>query len=405
MEKTHKSQMRRKLDDLIARQAFEGKIVLAFGQCSATEEMLDYLFAKGIGARAVLDNNQAKQGQYCCGVPILPPQAVKAYGEADSVVLIAARFYEEMAAQLKGLHYSGEIIKVVDYNSFAAYSLSDETFQEKKTRMLRGAFTLERIRARYPDHHLVVCPYDALGDVYWAMAFLPAYCAKKGIEKTAVVVTGEGCLKTAGLFGTRDVIALEHAQMDEFVQALIFVREDNCIIAHHDRPYTDNIIRYLDRHFLSFVDYYRYGVYGLDKEAAPAKPCGGSECACKDALVKGRTVILAPHAKSVAKPPDVWWEALAREYHEKGYLMLTNVHGGEAPVRGTKALLLPIDQMISAAEYAGFFIGLRSGLCDILDTARCEKAVVFTDCIYSTTGIKADAFFDLPGWQKILWRP
>jgi hypothetical protein len=64
-----------------------------------------------------------------------------------------------------------------------------------------------------------------------------------------------------------------------------------------------------------------------------------------------------------------------------------------------------LNQLISAAEYAGRFIGLRSGICDILATARCRKTVVFPDCFYSTTPFKVSDFFALPGWEEVLWRP
>lgn len=404
MEKKHKDEMQQKINILSENHALDGKVVFLFGHCSATEEMLEYLAVKGVTAEAILDNNEAKQGLFCKGIKIMQPSFILAFSAQNSIVLIAARFYEEMAEQLTRLQYCGEIVKVVDYNSFAAYSLSDETFYEKKARVLRGISTLKRIRAKYPLHHIVVCPYNALGDVYWAAAFLPAYCQKQGIEKTAVAVTGSGCVQTAGLFDIGDLIMLEGAEMDEFVQALLFIRDDNCTIAHHDRPYTDNIIRYLDKHFLSFIDYYRCAVYGLPKDTLPSWPTHNEAFSGMDKLVKGKTAIFAPYAKSIVRPPDLFWEKLAGTYRENGYTVLTSVHGDETPIKGTAPFMLPLSQMVSVAEYAGHFIGIRSGLCDIINTARCRKTVIFPDCMYSTTGIKVDAFFDMPGWEKIVWR-
>lgn len=404
MQKTHRDDMRQILDDLLSSHALDCKAVFLFGYHNASEEMLDYLFLKGITVKAILDNNTLKQGLLYRGVPVVPPSSILAFNHENSIVLIAARPYEEMALQLRRLPYDGVIVKVVDYNTFAAYSLSNETLEAKKARVQRGISTLENFRAKYPDHHLVVCPYNALGDVYWAMAFLPAYCKKHGIGKTAVAVTGSGCGETAKLFGIMNLTVLGGTEMDEMVQALLFTREDNCIIAHHDRPYTDNIIRYLDKHFLSFIDYYRCAVFCLPKDTLPSEPSCNETFTGTGMMNRGNTVILAPYAKSVVRPPDSFWEELAGTYLHKGCLVMTCVHGDENPVRGTVPISLPLNQMVSAAEYAGCFIGIRSGLCDIVSIAKCQKTVIFPDCMYSTTGIKTDVFFALPGWEKIVWR-
>jgi hypothetical protein len=271
--------------------------------------------------------------------------------------------------------------------------------------MLRGADVLRKIRETHPSQFLVVCPYNALGDVYQALSFLPEYCRKNGIEDSVIIVEGNACRQIAELFEVGNLVVLDSAAMDELVQAVLFVKEKNCIIAHHERPYTNNIIRYLDKHFLSFADFYRCGVYGLEKAVKPALPAGNKAFENAQRIEKGNTVILAPHAKSVVQLPDAYWEALACDFRQKRYLVCTNVAGDEAPVKGTMPLFVPINQMVSAAEYAGLFIGIRSGLCDILSVARCRKIVVFPDCHYSTTSVKVDEFFEMPGWEKIVYHP
>ncbi len=189
-----------------------------------------------------------------------------------------------MEAQLRRLGYTGEIVQVAGFNTFAEFSLSDETFTRKKQRVLRGSETLVQIRRQYLAHHLVVCPYSALGDVYWAMAFLPAYCRKNGIEKAAIITCGAACREVAGL------------------------------------------------------------------------------CA-----------------------------------------VYTNITGGELPIRGTKPLRAPIPLIIAASEHAGRFVGIRSGLCDVLTTAKCQKTVIYPDSFYSTTPHKVADFFALPGWESQLF--
>ena len=47
-------------------------------------------------------------------------------------------------------------------------------------------------------------------------------------------------------------------------------------------------------------------------------------------------------------------------------------------------------------------MGIRSGLCDIIDTAKCEKTVIFPDVYYSVTKTKVSDFFALHGWNTIV---
>ena len=57
---------------------------------------------------------------------------------------------------------------------------------------------------------------------------------------------------------------------------------------------------------------------------------------------------------------------------------------------------------LDAVEHAGTFIGLRSGLCDVVHTARARKVHVFPDAHYSTTPYKVADFFALPGWESVV---
>jgi hypothetical protein len=100
--------------------------------------------------------------------------------------------------------------------------------------------------------------------------------------------------------------------------------------------------------------------------------------------------------------PAEFWENLADEWRGKGVKVCTSVYGGETPIRGTAPLSLPLSQMAAAAEYAGMFVGLRNGLCDVVYAANCRKIVAFPDCFYSTTPHKAADFFALPGWESVV---
>lgn len=116
----------------------------------------------------------------------------------------------------------------------------------------------------------------------------------------------------------------------------------------------------------------------------------------------GRTVLLAPYAKSVLPVPWSFWEQTAEHHVSQGNVVATLVHGDEEPVPGALPLEVPIPELLDAVEHAGTFIGLRSGLCDVVHTARARKVHVFPDAYYSTTPYKVADFFALPGWESVI---
>jgi len=386
------------LNTLHKNGTFAGKEVFVFGHCNATEKMIDYLSEFSVNVTAILDNNKTKVGNVCKGIPIILPK----YINANGIVLIANRFYEQMAEQLHKIGCDGRIVKVLEYNSFAEYSLSQETIKRKTERMLRGKNALEKIRAKHSKEHLIVCPHNALGDVYWAMAFLPAYVAKHKIDDVVIIVNGDACKQVAEMFvDANHALSLPNAELEEFVQALIYCNEPNCIIAHHDKIYTDNSIKYLNKHFISFIDFYKYIVFGLDKSAEPVTPRFHLPFKNTAGILQGKTLIISPNAKSVVLPPSEFWQKTIQEYKNKGFIVCTSVIGSETPLENTIPISFPLNQAISAVEYAGHFIGIRSGICDVINSATCSKTVVFPNCIYSTTKIKVADFFALPDWFTI----
>jgi hypothetical protein len=191
--------------------------------------------------------------------------------------------------------------------------------------------------------------------------------------------------------------------MDELVQAIIYTRADDFFTAHHDRPYTNNLTDILLRKHIGFKDLYKFGVFGLDATAVSTVPNFNKEFQNNDIILPGKTVILSPYAKSVGQIPSDFWIDLAQKKAADGFTVLTNTVGDELPVPGTKPLFIPITEMVSAAEIAGHFIGVRSGLCDIISTAKCEKTIIFPDSFYSYTGVKVSEFFALDGFKNIIY--
>lgn len=386
------------IDELERSGRLRDVAIYAFGHTAATEEIRTRLSRYDLALTGILDNNRAKQGGSLHGVPVIPPNAV-ADVNVPSVVLIASRFHSEMRQQLVDLGYAGEIIRV------GTLSITTGTASGRDIR--RGARLLDQFRVAHPDHHLLVCPFGALGDVYWALAYLPAFAAVRRLPPAVVVVVGEGCRQVARLFGHEDVYSVTQIEMDDLVAAVVDGGAQDVTIAHHDRPYGDGApVRALDERFVAFTDMYRDLVYKLPPQTQPQAPRrdvpAHADPSWASEIPRGRGVLIAPYAKSVLPVPWSFWEHTAERHKSQGDVVATLVHGDEEPVPGTLTLGVPIPELLDAVEHAGTFVGLRGGLCDVVHTARARRVHVFPDAYYSTTPYKVADFFALPGWESIV---
>lgn len=250
MDLQHYSEMKKNFIQLKTAGIFENNAVFLFGHCNATEELAGLFLAEGYAVKAILDNNTAKQGTCYCNIPIVAPDRVPRWKK--TVVCIASRGYASMKAQLQNMGYSGEVYRLVDYDSFSEYSLSDETKYRMEERIRRGKVSLERIKRKYQGMFRIYCPFPALGDVVLAMSYLPYFLRRKGICKYVVIVAGNACADVAKMFGAEVVETLPLKEMDEQVQAVIYQRDTDSFIAHHDRPYVVNLWKLLSVRKISF---------------------------------------------------------------------------------------------------------------------------------------------------------
>lgn len=381
---------------------FSNKSIFLFGHCNAAEELADYLTENGITPLSFIDNSQDKQGSNYRGIPINAPNIINDYTSDNSIVLIASRYYAPMRQQLLEIGYNGEIIETVEYSSFQEFSTSSYSFDKKIKRVLKGQKNLAKLRKDWSEEHLIICPYKALGDVYWAMTYLNAYLEEKSIDSYAIVVVGNPCCEVVKLFGIEKIAIFDQKNMDALIQCLVFTNDKNSIIAQHDHLYTDTSFKILSHKFIHFSDYFKYVVFGLSKTAKETTPICSGDFTLESTMPKGKSVILAPYANSIVEAPIEFWEELALKYQNKGYAVYTNIIPSQNPINGTIPLILPISKMILAVEWAGEFISIRSGLCDVVHSANCKKTLVFPDCYFSSTKHKISDFFSLEGWGVIL---
>ncbi len=378
------------------------KTVFLFGHCEATIVLADFLLEKGITPKAILDNSEQKQGKEYKGIPVVPPLVVLQEPGEKAVVLLVTRFYEAMHTQLNRIGFQGAVIKLIDYNTYAEYSLTRETREWKYQRLLYGKHTLDTLRERYGNRFLVFCPFDALGDVYFCMSYLGEYLHRRNIKEYVVCVPSKGCAAVARLFGAEHVEVYMQKDLDALIQAAIYTQDVNCYIAHQDRPYVVNLHKLLKIKKIPLEKIYCCGIFGLPADTKPAQPSVWKTYRNIKEIREGKAVILSPYAKSVTALPRQIWEGIISVYTKRGYQIFTNVHGDEKPLPGSIPLRANLAEMKSVVERAGTFIGIRSGLCDVIRTADCRKIALYPDYNYCDTKWKAIDMYSLKKFENIV---
>lgn len=402
MEKYLYKEMMEKLDRMVEEPGIRAKRIYLFGHCNATEELADTLLDRGFVIVAILDNNTAKQGGNYRGIAICPPREILRESCREVLVCIVSRAYAAMAEQLRRLEYEGEIRKLLDYNSYAEYSLTQNTLASMRQRVERGIRLLHRMKKAYQGRFLFLCPFSALGDIYYMMAYLPDFLHRREIRDCVIGVVGKACKEVVGIFGTYAAENFAQRDMDEMIQAALFTEEKDVFIPHQDRPYIVNLFRALYIKCIPLEQIYCCGVFGLPGSTRPARPLYQKKYKELEGIAAGKAVILAPRAKSVTALPSDIWRDIVESFHELGYQCYTNVAGEEQPLPGTLPISPQISEIQSVVERAGIFIGIRSGLCDVLREASCRKIALYPDYHYSDTRWKAIDMYGLDGWENIV---
>ncbi len=394
MEKKLYGEMVTNLAEINRTSDLSIKKIFLFGHCNATLELIDLLESKGLKATAILDNSDVKQGQVYKGAVVVYPAKINELAgdnpKDDSIVLITSRFYASMLKQLRELGYEGPVRKLIDYNTYAEYSLSEDTIARMTAREKHGEELLNALSNKYQKYFKTFCPFNALGDVYLAMSYWDKFAANRNIDNVVFCVPSRVLSDVIHMFGDYPVEVYEQKELDAMIQAALYTRDENSFIAHQDRPYVINLSKALYIKKIPLEQIYCCGVYGLPVGTEPTKPNSNmTEYKGIDTIPEGKAVIFSPYAKSVIAIDSIVWERAVEYYNNQGYKCYTNVVGDEVPLKGTEAISPTLLEMKSVVERAGTFIGIRSGLCDIIRETKAKKIALYPDYIYCDTKWKA----------------
>lgn len=392
-------EMHRNIDNFIEQGLFLKKEIIIFGSNESAEKMIDYLGGKGFSIRQIIDNNPKKIGTRLCGISVSAPDQYLQPKKENSIILIASRYYPEMLLQLEGMGYKEglEVLKVAEYSQQHANSLTEQEFEERVKIIKRGQKVYKKIFEAETDVEKVfISPPGALGDIYIAVSFLKQYLREHDVKKFRIIVRNMACKKVTYLFGFEEqTIVVNKEEMELLLQYAVFtdMDSDRILVMSHRYPYTCRVGEIGNYKNINFVDHFQFNIFQLDSQAKMEIPhlhkydSDGKKYVDsffeENSLCRNNTVILFPYANTAPTLNLKFWKIMAEQLISKGFCVCTNCDGEvELPVLGTTPARFDLRYALEVVETAGYMIALRSGICDVLSTAKAKKVILYPDRIY-----------------------
>jgi len=383
MDNYSKAILRKKLDKLIDRGKLCEKRLVVFGASALSKEIRDYLAEKKYSLDAIIDNDNRKIDTECMGMVVKKPEDILLpFNEDIAIFMLSNGFYREMTWQLTQMGYKqGRHIFILNFKTNE--SLPVVAYHFAKT--VRGRRIYRKLMAgRSSDTVLFLAPYTGTGDIYLAGLLLQEYLRQNQIVNYVFVVVNGACKKVAAMFDLENVVVLEPRKTDDIINCRNFMRAQWPLVILNDGWMREPLQWLRGYKNLNFEKVFRYFVFGLDETVPFALPPDKdysvevNDLFKKHGLRKGKTVVLSPYSNTLFELSDSVWEEIADFCIERGYTVCTNCAGNaEKPVRGTEGVFFSLEQAIAFMNTAGYFVGVRSGLCDIISSSSCKKVILY----------------------------
>ena len=99
----------------------------------------------------------------------------------------------------------------------------------------------------------------------------------------------------------------------------------------------------------------------------------------KNTIITQNAIIISPYAQSVQPIPTQIFEDMAAILSKNDYIVFTNCGPTEKPINGTSRLACSLEELYEFAPRAKAFIGLRSGICDLLALTKLKMYIFYNN--------------------------
>jgi len=227
------------------------------------------------------------------------------------------------------------------------------------------------------------------GDIFLYFRFLEAYIKQNQIRKYLLVGDGKGLNAIKKLYPNimcDCIVTNEYTgEALQNIYCLLGAEKLNMTLSlmwDVKLPYNRCAVRLTDS--FNFIDSYYWFLFNLDRETVqPTKAVFKKldrtleKKLNKEGYVKGKTVILSPYAYCVRRLPPIFWILLGKELEKRRYKVFVMLDESERNEYEFEKVFFTYYESGAVLEYAGNFIGLRSGFCDIISEIKCNKIILY----------------------------
>jgi hypothetical protein len=366
------------------RPDVRGRKAVLFGASVLAAQVKYELERHGVTVDAVIDNDPDKIGRNYQGLTVQSPEAVLVPHRDEYVVIVVAfGAAKEMLYQLESLGYRKR--RQVFILSPEKLDDSLTSFLRGISKLARGAASYRRLIGRHRESTLFIAPYAGTGDIYLICLYLGSFVEREGIPSYTLAVASNACAQVARMMGETEVTVADERTLNAMIAYGRVTRAAaNSIVVLND-GWAAAPTEWL-RGFkgLDFEKMFRHAVFGFADGVAPRVPDPSAtnhevlKLFDQQGLVPGQTVVLSPYANTLFHIPDqAFWVAVADRCSARGLTVCTNCAPTEQPIPGTIAARFPLLLAADFVETAGYFVGVRSGFCDVVSATRTSKVVLY----------------------------
>lgn len=248
-----------------------------------------------------------------------------------------------------------------------------------------GRKIYDRIRENHPDEMIYLLPYPGTGDIYLLGMYIKDRMEYDKVDKGVLVVSAKSCEKLYSLMktdaGISEVVILDGRK--EAVKLLRFAKligyEKLKVLMINDSFDLIDIGKLRGFKKLDFNTLFLRTVFLTDKKRQRVRfQKNNADYLFREySLKREKTVILSPYTKSMMPIKMAFWEKLAKSLFEKEYDVITNAAVNENAINGTVGVCIPYDRLIDFLDKSFAFIGMRSGLCDVVSGSAIKKVILY----------------------------
>lgn len=264
-----------------------------------------------------------------------------------------------------------------------------KTYSKAAYNLICGYNVYRKIRtsASSLNTPIYVYDYSGMGDVFVFCLLLNGNMGQIENGEFLLTVIGNVSKRITEMFSLNNVIKLTAKESKNLTYLAGVLGNDLNIHPMTPFPahlYTDIYSHYIYGKKLNMLEAYQYTFLSL-KRANISYPNLKTDSATVTALFEKyeltpqNTVIISPYANTILGYPKEFWENIVASLVQNGFDVCTNCTGREQAIKGAKAFPFSLECSEEVINYAGYFLGIRSGFCDVICNSNAFKYIVYPD--------------------------